>query len=96
MRTPLASNTDRTKFPTTTTPQSSAPGYTISMMVTCLLEGVKRRGFAFAGVMINASDTIPHQAGQPERLHAARASRTYFRHISNKLIRYNTDSHPRS
>ena len=28
-------------------------------------EGVKRSGFVFAGVIINARDTIPRQTGQP-------------------------------
>jgi hypothetical protein len=38
-------------------------------MLTGRAEWVKRRGFAFAGVMINGIDTIPVQAGQPEHLY---------------------------
>jgi hypothetical protein len=49
-------------------------------------ERVKRSGFDFGGMIINASDTIPLQAGQPERLHVADASRSFLLAMINKLI----------
>ena len=85
MRTPLASKTDRTKFPTTTTPQSSAPGYMFSNMLTRHLERVKRCGFVFDGVIINARDTNSLQAGQPAHLHAAHALRSSTQFCANTL-----------
>jgi hypothetical protein len=37
--------TDRTKFPTTVTPQPSAPGYSFLIMLRGCPEGVKHGGF---------------------------------------------------